>query len=409
MSTAFENALEQLNKAGKILKLNKNILARLESPERLMKISIPVKMADGKIKVFTGFRSQYNNARGPYKGGIRFHPDVNEDEVKALSFWMMVKCATVGIPLGGGKGGVIVNPKELTTDELERLSRAYIQKIYKYLGPDQDVPAPDVYTTPQIMSWMLDEYEKLVGHHAPGVITGKPLSLGVSAGRGTATAQGGVYVLEQTLGKIGKSLKGTKVAVQGFGNAGATMAKLLHRLGMKIIALSDSKGGIYNARGIDPFKVEEKKNKTGSLPIKGNKKISNAELLELESDVLVPAALENQITKENAGKISAKVIIELANGPTTPEADVILFKKGVILVPDVLSNAGGVTVSYFEQVQNASNYYWTEDDVLEKLRLIMNTSFESVWEIKQKYKIDMRTAAFVLAIERVAKAMMDRG
>ncbi len=409
MPTAFENALEQLHKAGKILKLDKNILTQLEAPERLIKVSVPVKMADGKIKVFTGFRSQYNNARGPYKGGIRFHPDVNEDEVKALSFWMMVKCATVGIPLGGGKGGVIVNPKELSTDELERLSRGYIQKIYKYLGPDQDVPAPDVYTTPQIMSWMLDEYEKLVGHHAPGVITGKPLSLGGSAGRGIATAQGGVYVLEQTLAKIGKSVKGTKVVVQGFGNAGATMAKLLHKLGMKIIALSDSKGGIYNARGIDPFAAEEKKNKTGSLPMKGNKKISNAELLELETDVLVPAALENQITKENAGKINAKVIIELANGPTTPEADVILFKKGVILVPDVLSNAGGVTVSYFEQVQNASNYYWTEDDVLEKLKLIMTTSFENVWEIKQKFKIDMRTAAFVLAIERVGKAMTDRG
>lgn len=409
MPTAFENALQQLYKAGKLLNLDPNILCQLEAPKRLLKVSIPVKMDNGAIKVFTGFRSQYNDARGPFKGGIRYHPDVNEDEVKALSFWMAIKCATVGIPLGGGKGGIIVNPKELSSGELERLSRGYIRQIYKYLGADQDVPAPDVYTTPQIMAWMLDEFEKLTGHHEPGVITGKPLSLGGSAGRGSATAQGGVYVLEKTLEKIGKISKGTRVAIQGFGNAGATMAKLLHKSGMKIVAISDSKKGIYNARGINPFLAEEKKIKTGSLPMKGNKKITNAELLELEVDVLVPAALENQITIENAEKIKAKIIIELANGPTTPEADVILFKKGVILAPDVLSNAGGVTVSYFEQVQNAANFYWTESEVLEKLKLIMISSFESVWDTKVKFKTDLRTAAFVLAIKRISDAMTVRG
>ncbi|MEK7624720.1 MAG: Glu/Leu/Phe/Val dehydrogenase [Patescibacteria group bacterium] len=409
MPTAFENAMEQLHKAGKLLKLNPNILCQLESPQRLLKVSIPVKMDNGKVRVFTGFRSQYNDARGPFKGGIRYHPDVNEDEVKALSFWMAIKCATVGIPLGGGKGGIIVNPKELSTGELERLSRGYIDQIYKYLGATQDVPAPDVYTTPQIMSWMLDEFEKLVGHNEPGVITGKPLSLGGSAGRGIATAQGGVYVLEKTLQKMGKNIRGTKVAIQGFGNAGATMAKLLHQLGMKIVAISDSKTGIYNARGINPLQAEERKNKYGTLPMKGNKKITNAELLELNVDVLVPAALENQITAENAAKINAKIIIELANGPTTPEADLILFKKGIVLVPDVLANAGGVTVSYFEQVQNAANYYWTEREALEKLKLIMDSAFESVWETKVKFKTDLRTAAFVLAIKRIGEAMVGRG
>ena len=416
--------MEQLGKAAQILKLDKKVLVRLQAPQELHTVTIPVQMDNGSTKEFTGFRSQYNNARGPYKGGIRYHPNVSEDEVKALSFWMAVKCATVGIPLGGGKGGIIVNPKELSQGELERLSRGYVQALYQHLGPDKDVPAPDVYTNAQIMAWMLDEYEKLVGHHAPGMITGKPLSLGGSKGRNIATAQGGVYVLQELMKKLGKNPKKTTVAVQGFGNAGATAAKILYKLGYKIVAISDSQGGVYNEDGIDPDKAEEIKNAGGILgcycvgtvctleQIKGDgpcRGVSNEELLELNVDVLVPAALENQITVANAKQIKAQVILELANGPTTPEADEILNKKGVLIVPDILANAGGVTVSYFEQVQNAMNYYWEETEVLDKMKKIMVDSFEAVWETKEKYNIPMRTAAFVLAVERIAQAMKERG
>ncbi|MBU0546482.1 Glu/Leu/Phe/Val dehydrogenase [Patescibacteria group bacterium] len=421
---AFTNAMAQLEKAVKILNLDENIFEQLKQPQRILTVSIPVKMDSGKIKTFTGYRVQYNNARGPFKGGIRYHWNVNEDEVKALAFWMTMKCATVGIPLGGGKGGVIVNPKELSSGELERLSRGYVRALYKYVGSDQDVPAPDVYTTPQIMGWMLDEFEKMTGGHAPGFITGKPLSVGGSEGRGFSTAQGGVYALEQAVQKKGLNPQGTTVAIQGFGNAGSHMARILNKKGYKIVAVSDSKGGVYNQDGIDPAKAEEIKKGGGMLgcyclgsvcsldkmPKDGKCRfVSNEELLELDVDVLVPAALENQITVDNAEKIKAKIIAELANGPTTPEADEILFKKGVLLVPDILTNAGGVTVSYFEQVQNSYNYYWTENDVLEQLKKIMEDSFEAVWQRKEKYNVDMRTAAFVLAVERVAQAMKDRG
>ena len=421
---AFQNAMAQLEKAVKILGLEENIYTQLKSPQRTLKVSIPVKMDSGVVKVFEGFRIQYNNARGPFKGGIRYHWNVSEDEVKALSFWMTMKCSTVGIPLGGGKGGIIVNPKELSIGELERLSRGYIRAIYKYVGPDQDVPAPDVYTTPQIMGWMLDEYEKVTGHHAPGFITGKPLSIGGSAGRGFATAQGGVYVLEQAVHKLGLHPEQTRVAIQGFGNAGSHMAKILHGLGYKIVALSDSKGGVYNEDGIDPNKAEKIKKDGGMLgcyclggvctlermPTNDNcRHVSNEELLELDVDVLIPAALENQITSDNVDRIKAKIVAELANGPTTPEADDILFKKGVLVVPDILTNAGGVTVSYFEQVQNACNDYCEEERVSKILKHKMISSFDAVWEKKEKYQIDMRTAAFVLAVDRVAQAMRDRG
>jgi glutamate dehydrogenase len=424
INNPFENALEQLHKAALFLELPKNILKKLEKPNFVHKFEVEIKMDNGKKKKFKAFRSQYNNARGPYKGGIRYHPGVTEAEVKALSFWMAVKCSTVGIPLGGGKGGIIVNPKELSAGELERLSRGYIKKLYKHLGPVQDIPAPDVYTTPQIMAWMLDEYEKNVGYHAPGMITGKPLSLGGSAGRGTATAQGGVYVLLEALKKLNKKPSETTVAVQGFGNAGSHMAKILYKEGFKIVALSDSQGGVYNEEGIDPHKAEELKKAGGMLgcycvgtvcSLEQVKKdgpcraINNQEILELEVDVLVPAALENQITKDNAGKVKAKIVAELANGPTTPEADEILFKKGILLIPDILTNAGGVTVSYFEQVQNASNYYWSESEVFEKLKKIMVDAFNKVWETKEKHKVDMRTGAFILAIARIAEAMEARG
>lgn len=424
MASAFHNALTQLKKAADILKLSESVRERLSAPERLLTVSLPVRLDNGATKTFTAYRSQYNSARGPYKGGIRFHPQVNEDEVKALSFWMAVKCAVVGIPLGGGKGGVIVNPKELSSGEIERLSRAYIRAIYKYLGPDQDIPAPDVYTTPQIMGWMLDEYETLTGRKAPGMITGKPLSLGGSAGRGFSTAQGGVYVIKALAKRLGLDPKQTTVAIQGFGNAGSYAAKILHAEGYKIVAVSDSQGGVYNEEGVDPQKAEAIKQAGGMLgcycvgtvcTIEQIKKdgpcraITNEELLELPVDILIPAALENQITNENAPRVKAKIIAELANGPTTPEADEILHKNGVVLVPDILTNAGGVTVSYFEQVQNASNFYWTEAEVLSKLEPLMVNAFDAIWMIKDKYQIDLRTAAFVLAIERIAGAMKDRG
>lgn len=408
--SAFENAMAQLDKAAKILNLEENTLALLRRPNKFHEVVLEIKMDSGEMKTFKGYRSQYNNARGPYKGGIRYHWNVSEDEVKALSFWMTMKCSAVGIPLGGGKGGIIVNPKELSVGELERLSRAYIRAIYMHIGPVQDVPAPDVYTTPQIMGWMLDEYEKCVGHHAPGVITGKPLSIGGSAGRGFATAQGGVYVIEEAMKKLGRKPSDTTVAVQGFGNAGSFMAKILSDLGYKVVAVSDSKGGIKSDSALDLAALEKYKTENGSVAgFMGTENITNEELLELPVDVLVPAALENQITADNAARVKAKIVAELANGPTTPEADEILFKNGVLLVPDILTNAGGVTVSYFEQVQNAMNYYWTEAEVLTKLKPIMVASFNEIWMTKEKHHIDMRTAAFVVAVARVAQAMKDRG
>lgn len=413
MNNPFVNALAQLKKAADIMKLDGATTALLSQPKRLLAVSIPVKMDSGEIKVFSGWRSQYNDALGPFKGGIRYHWNVSEDEVKALSFWMTMKCAVVGLPLGGGKGGIIVNPKELSEGELERLSRGYVRALYKYLGPTQDVPAPDVYTNGQIMSWMLDEYEKLVGEKAPGMITGKPLALGGSRGRDKATAQGGVFVLLEAVKKMGWNPNETTVAVQGFGNAGAHMAELLAAAGFKIVAVSDSSGGIKSQElgiKLDVTQLLAHKEKTGSVVgFPETEKITNEQLLELPVDILVPAALENQITGENAARVQAKMIVELANGPTTPEADEILFKNKVVVVPDILANAGGVTVSYFEQVQNAANYYWTDEEVAVKLAKIMVAGFADVWAKKEKYAVDLRTAAFVAALERVSAAMKLRG
>jgi glutamate dehydrogenase len=417
---AFDNALAQLNKAAQILELDSSVLEKLKIPNHVHKATLKLVMDDGSFRELQAYRSQHNNARGPYKGGIRFHPNVTEDEVKALSLWMTMKCATVGIPLGGGKGGIIVNPKELSEKEVEKLSRAYVGAFYKFLGSKKDSPAPDVYTTPQIMAWMLDEYEKLAGVKDPGMITGKPIENGGSEGRSFSTAQGGVYILEEAVKKVGKKPSETTVGIQGFGNAGSHMAKLLHGLGYKIVAVSDSKGGVYNEEGLVPEKVDKIKKAGGMLgcycvgtvcsleeiktegPCRG---VSNEELLELPIDVLVPAALENQITAQNAEKVQAKVVIELANGPTTPEADEILFKKDVLVVPDILANAGGVTVSYFEMDQNEKGEHWSEPEVLNKLEKIMRESFRAVWEVKEKHNIDMRTAAFVLAVGRVVEAM----
>lgn len=409
MNNPFQNALAQLNKAAGLMKLDSDAKAVLSAPKRLLTVSIPVKMDSGEVRVFTGYRSQYNDALGPFKGGIRYHWNVSEDEVKALSLWMTMKCAVVGLPLGGGKGGIIVNPKELSEGELERLSRGYIRAIYKYVGPIQDVPAPDVYTNGQIMSWMLDEYEKIVGEKAPGMITGKPLALGGSRGRDKATAQGGVFVLLEAVQKMGWKISETTVAIQGFGNAGAHMAELLSAEGFKIVATSDSKGGIKSEQTLDVAALDAHKAKTGSvIGFAGTEQITNEELLELPVDILVPAALENQITQDNASRVKAKMIVELANGPTTPEADAVLFKNGVVVVPDILANAGGVTVSYFEQVQNAANYYWTDEEVAAKLATIMIQAFGEVWEVKEKYQTDMRTAAFVSALGRVSAAMQLR-
>lgn len=403
----FEGALKQLEKMKKMINLEDNIYEQLKSPHKFLEVSIPIKMDDGKIRVFRGFRSQFSNARGPYKGGIRFHPGVNESEVKALSMWMTWKCAVVGIPLGGGKGGVIVNPKELTAGELERLSRGYVRAIYKFIAPDIDVPAPDVYTDPRIMGWMLDEYEKITGHGAPGVITGKPLSIGGSKARGYSTAQGGFYVLSEAIKKV--KIKGENVAIQGFGNAGSNMAEILSKNGYKIVAVSDSKGAVYNSKGLDLPELLKHKEKSGTvMNFQGGKNLDES-ILAQEVDVLILAALENAVTKENTELIKAPLVLELANGPITPEADEILSGKSIVVIPDILTNAGGVAVSYFEQVQNAYNYYWTEEDVLKQLKELMISSFNEVWSRKEQYKCDTRMGAYILAVERVAQSMRDRG
>lgn len=410
MST-WTNALGQLNKALDILNVHPNARALLQAPERVLEFSIPVKMDDGTIKVFTGYRSQYNSALGPYKGGIRYHHEVDKDEVQSLSMWMSLKCAVVNLPLGGGKGGVIVNPKELSESELEKLSRGYIQKLYKYIGPKEDVPAPDVYTTPQIMAWMMDEYIKLTnGQYDPGVITGKPIINGGSKARGYATAQGGFYVLRSLMKILNKDAKGTTVAIQGFGNAGAELAKILSDNGYSIVAVSDSQGGVYNSQGfnIDELNKYKKDNKTVAT-YKAEKTVSNDEILELPVDVLIPAALNDVITAKNANKIQAKYILELANGPITADAEKTLLGKNIIIVPDILANAGGVATSYLEQVQNSMNYYWEEKEVLEKLEKIMDNAFKGMWAVKEEKNLDLRMAAYVVALQRITEAMKNRG
>jgi glutamate dehydrogenase/leucine dehydrogenase len=409
----YKNYLKQIKKAKDILNLDEDVYEQLKFPKRILEVSIPVKMDNGKVKVFQGFRSQFNDALGPHKGGIRYHQDVSRAEVMALSAWMMLKCAVVGIPLGGSKGGIIVDPKKLSKSELEQLSRGYIQKIYKYIGPTQDIPAPDVNTDGQIMTWMKDEYEKLTGVQAPGVITGKPIDMGGSLGRDTATAQGGYYTLQELMKELKMKPNKTTCAIQGAGNAGANMAILLARDKFKVAAMSDSKGAVISDKKtgyLDVNKVLAYKEKNRSVVgCPGTRTITNEQLLELKVDVLVPSALENVITEKNAKNIKAKVVVELANGPITPEADEILFKKGIVTIPDILANAGGVTVSYFEQVQNAANYYWEAADVKVKLKKIMVKAFKDMWAIRTKHKVDSRTAAQVVAIKKIAQAVKERG
>ncbi len=412
----FKISQIQLDAAAELMKLDKEAHAILREPKRIVIVNIPVKMREGKTKVFTGFRVLYNDARGPGKGGIRFHPQENLNTVKALSAWMTWKCSLANIPFGGAKGGVICDTKSMNAAELENLSRGYIRAISKLIGPKIDVPAPDVYTTPQIMAWMLDEYEEVIGHDAPGTITGKPVELGGSQGRFDSTAMGGMYVLRETAKLAKMDLKKSKIAIQGFGNAGKFAFEIATKLSKaKVVAITDSQGGIYDPKGLDYDKLSAIKGKTGSVDnYKSGQKISNEELLELDVDILIPAAIENQITKQNADKIKAKVVLELANGPVTPEADKILFEKGIIDMPDFLVNSGGVIVSYFEWVQNIDGYYWTEDDVYKKLDTIITNSFSEVIRMQQDYKkkgkkITPREAAYIVAVDRVAKAMKARG
>ncbi len=407
----FEIAQRQLDEAAAILGLSPAMHAFLRVPMREMHFTIPVQMDDGTYQTFQGFRVQYNDARGPAKGGIRFHPDETIDTVRALAAWMTWKTAVVDIPLGGGKGGVICNPKELSAGELERLSRGYIRRVAYFIGEDKDVPAPDVYTTPQIMAWMMDEYEVIKGRHLPGVITGKPVPLFGSLGRGDATARGGIYCTREAAKAINLNLEGATAAIQGYGNAGQYAHQLGRDiLGLKVVAISDSKGGIYKADGISFEEAVAWKEKTGSVVnFPGADNISNAELLELNVTVLFPAALENVITQANADKIKAKIVAELANGPTTPEADQILFQNGVMVLPDFLCNAGGVTVSYFEQVQNAYNFYWPIEEVHARLDAKMTKAFHAVHEMAQAHNVHNRLAAYLVAVKRVADAVAVRG
>jgi len=405
----YEAALKQLGVAVQKLNLEPGIHEILKRPMRAFIVNIPVVMEDGSVRVFTGYRVQYNDALGPTKGGIRYHPDLTLDEVTALAAWMTWKTAVTGLPLGGGKGGIRCNPKEMSKAELERLTRGYARAIAKFIGPFTDVPAPDVYTTAEMMAWIMDEYSEIVGYPAFGVVTGKPINVGGSRGRNEATSRGVMYTIVEAAKHLGINLKGATVVVQGYGNVGYHAARLLHEMGCKIIAVSDSKGGAHNPEGLDPVKVLEHKGKTGSVvDYPGCKLITNEQLLEMQCDILVPAALENQITGVNAANIKAKIVAEGANGPVTPDADEILFKKGIFVIPDILANSGGVIVSYFEQVQNQMNYYWTEKEVRGRLKDTITNAFKGVLSMAKQHNVNMRVAAYILAVKRVADAMLAR-
>lgn len=421
--TFLQNTLNLIEKASKVMKLDQNVKAILSNPDRIIEVSLPIKMDNGKITVFKGFRVQHNNYAGPYKGGIRYHPEVNMEEVKALATLMTFKCSVVGIPLGGSKGGIIVDPKSLSVGELERLTRKYAGCIAPFIGPTVDVPAPDVNTTPQIMAWIADEYSKLKGQNTLGVVTGKPLPMGGSLGREKATAKGGFYVLLEIVKEKKLDPKKITVVIQGFGNAGGNAARILDEAGFRVVAVSDSKGGIYCKEGIHAVKAIQCKAEKGAIHEcikkgavnyhvgKGTdcKKVTNEELLELPCDILVLSAFENQVTEKNAGRVKAKMILELANGPITPEADDILEKNGVIIIPDILANAGGVTVSYFELVQNQMNYYWPKEEIQERLKVIMVNGWNRLKEVQIQYKCSLRMAAFITALTRLSELAKLRG
>lgn len=408
---SFEIVQGLLKETVKQLKLKPLVYEMLKEPNRVLNVSIPVEMDDGSVKVFMGYRSQHNNVLGPYKGGIRFHQDVTLDEVKALSTWMSLKCAVVGIPYGGSKGGVICDPRKLSSSELERLSRGYMRAVAPILGAEMDIPAPDINTNGQVMAWMMDEFSRHRGYNEFGVITGKPVIIGGSAGRVEATARGLVITVREAAKSLGMNLKGATAAIIGFGNVGGIAARLLDQLGCRVIAVTDVAGGAYNPMGLDISLLQSHLAKTGSVEgCPGTKNIANDELLALKCDIIIPAALENQITEQNAGSIKAKIVCEGANGPTTPGADRILFDKKVLVVPDVLANAGGVTVSYFEWVQNLAGYYWSEEEVNGKLETTMVNAFNNVYGIyKKRRDVNMRGAAYMLSVERIAEAMRLRG
>jgi glutamate dehydrogenase (NAD(P)+) len=407
----FETAQRQVDIVADLIGLEPWMRELLKHPKRELTVNFPVRMDDGSYKVYQGHRVQFNSARGPTKGGIRYHPDVSLDEVRALAAWMTWKCAVMNLPYGGAKGGVVCDPKHMSKGELERLTRRYASEISLVIGPEIDIPAPDVYTDGQTMTWIMDTYSALKGHPVPGVVTGKPISLGGSEGRGEATGRGCAYVIREAAPHAGVKIKNGTVAVQGYGNAGSVCANVLYdEQGAKIVAASDTKGGIYKADGMNPHAIEAHKAKTGSVVgFPGAKSISNDELLELKVDVLVPAALENTITKKNADRIQAKIIGEAANGPTLPEADTILFQKKIIVLPDILANAGGVTVSYFEWAQDIQGYFWSLKDVNTRLEDAMVRSYKEVHKIAEEKKVHHRTAAYVLAIQRVADAVRLRG
>jgi glutamate dehydrogenase (NAD(P)+) len=406
----FEISIQQFDLAATKIGLDDGMREVLRYPKRQLTVSVPTLMDDGHVKVFTGYRVQHNLARGPAKGGIRYHPNVTLDEVKALAAWMTWKCATVNIPYGGGKGGVTCDPKSMSRGEIERMTRRYASEISIIIGPDRDIPAPDVYTDAQTMSWIMDTYSMMMGYSALGVVTGKPVALGGSRGRNEATARGALYCIREACAVVRKPLRGATVAVQGYGNAGAIAARLLHEDGAKVVAVSDSQGGIYASRGLHPGKVEEHKRRTGSVVgFKGADRVTNEEMIEVRCDVLVPAALENQITLRNASRVRARIVAEAANGPTTPGADRILHDRGVFVIPDILCNAGGVTVSYFEWAQDIQGFFWDEFEVNRELEKFMKRAFREVHETSRQQKLDMRTAAYVLAVSRVAEATRVRG
>ncbi len=407
----FEVALKQLDEAAKLIKLDKGLHQVLANPKRVLTVSLPVKMDTGEIHVFTGFRSQHNDARGPYKGGIRYHPQVTIDEVKALSMWMTWKCAVADIPYGGGKGGIICNPKEMSDGELERMTRRYAYAIADIIGPHTDIPAPDVYTGGKEMAWIMDTYSALKGNYVqPELITGKPLAIGGSLGRNEATGRGLSFTVREAVKKMKINIKTATVAVQGFGNAGQFSSQLVQEQGAKVVAASDSKGGVYNKNGIDIISLRKHKEKTGSVVgFPGTKSISNEEVLETDCTILIPAALENQITSKNAGRVKAKIVAEAANGPTTPEADDVLYRNKTLVIPDILANGGGVTVSYFEWLQNLRRQYWSEKEVNEMLDTSITKAFLAVYDTHEEYGVNMRKASTLLAVNRVVEAVKIRG
>jgi glutamate dehydrogenase (NAD(P)+) len=403
-------ALRQLDAVAQVIELEDYIYEILKHTERELTVSIPVRMDDNSIKVFTGYRVQHNLALGPAKGGIRYHPGITLDEIRALAMLMTWKCAVMGLPYGGAKGGVICNPKEMSLRELEGLTRRYTTEISIIIGPEKDIPAPDVYTDPQIMAWIMDTYSMLHGYSVPGVVTGKPVALGGSRGRDTATARGCMFAIQRAIRHLNMDMRGASIVVQGYGNAGFHSARLLEEQGAKVIAVSDSKGGVYNPKGLNTLKVKEHKDATSSVKdYPEGEYITNQELLELECDVLVPAALENQITAFNAPRVKAKIIAEAANEPTTFEADEILHDRGIFVIPDILANAGGVTVSYFEWVQDIQKYFWSEEEVNTRLKEKMINSFDQVLSLMEKHKVDMRMGTYILAVGRVAEATCLRG